>query len=243
MRGKTLGDLLTSLRIEISASVNPAGNVQVRDMQIGRLQRTQEILWEDYSWPHLRVERYFSPEIGQRYFDTAGLLDIDGNITGDVLVDRVNEISLRDGSIWRPLYAGISQEHYNAYDSDTDQRAWPPRRWALREDEQIEVWPIPDQAGDAVNRINLLKVVGTRNLASLINDSDRADLDDRLIVLYAAAEMLSGANAAMKMKLADKRLFKLRGNLQKLKKFRMFGDQKPERILRGPPTVYYRTTP
>lgn len=245
-RGVTLGSILTSLRAEIGASLSVAHNVQVRATHINHLQRVQEMLIEDYTWPHMRVDRYLQPQSGQRYYDPTAVLKTNNlNVlvaVGDMKIDQIESIWLRYGNIWKPVHAGISQEHYTIYDSDTDQRSWPVQRWKIAESEQIELWPIPNVNGDTVNKVDILKVVGMRNAAPLVEDADRAELDDRLIVLMAAAEILGGEQGQKKASLAQRRLVKVRGNLTTVRRFRLFGrDDYHARLLRGPPTVYYRT--
>jgi hypothetical protein len=86
-----------------------------------------------------------------------------------------------------PFYRGIDPSCYAAFDSDRDVRASPAIRWDIRSvenAEQIEVWPIPNDSSNSV------QFVGIRNLRPLIDGNDVTDLDDRLIVLYAAAELL-----------------------------------------------------
>ncbi len=245
-RGATLAALLTALRAELRISVNPAHNIQVRDQQVYMLQRQQEMLWDDYTWPHLKVFRYLVPTQNQRYYDMAGCLKEDNTGTlvaaGDMKIDRVITMWIRDGSIWRPMTSHIDDQQFNAWNSDTGQTSWPPRRWAVAENDQIELWPIPGLTGDTVNQLNVIKVHGVRNLSPLVEDTDTADLDDRLLVLAAAGELMAGEDGKKKMALAQRRLMKIRGNATKIRRFGMYSDKTPERILRGPPTVYYRTT-
>jgi hypothetical protein len=240
-RGSTLINLLTKFRSEAKVSSNPAHNNQVRDSQVNLLQRVQEWLWEDFTWPHLRVERTFPLEAGQRYFDVPEDLDI----------DRIEKIEIKDCGTWRRLDAGIDGCHYTAFDSALDERSWPVQRWkisegAAEEGEQIEVWPIPDQDGDATTLDGYVKVTGIRRLKPLVADGDRADLDDRLITLYAASEELAGSNAKLsqlKLAQANKLYAKLRSGLTPRRKFKMFSDSDKPPILRGPPSIYYRTVP
>ncbi len=65
----------------------------------------------------------------------------------------------------------------------------PPSRWELLEDDEtnavaIEVWPVP-ASSDAE-----LWLVGKRALGDLLVDADTALLDDQLLILTAAAELL-----------------------------------------------------
>lgn len=245
-RGKTLSQLLTSLRAELEISLNAAHNVQARDIQVHHLQRVQEQLWDDYTWPHLRVFRYLNPQDGQRFYDPLACLKEDNTgalvAANDMHVDRVIEIHVRDGTLWRQLGKGITEEHYNAFNSPTDERDWPPRRWQVGENDEIEIWPVPGLTGDTTAQDNILRLTGVRNLSPLTQDSHVADLDDRLLTLMAAAEMLGGEKGQKKAALANRRLLKIRGNATKTQRFRMFGGGERKRILRGPPTIYYRTT-
>lgn len=230
-RGTTLEKLLDLLRAECRLSLNPAHNNQVRDTQVKSLQRTQEWLWEDFDWPVLRVERFLPLQDGQRYYDAPE----------DMPVDRVQKIEVRHDQVYCPLSAGIDAPHYAAYDSELDQRNWPPQRWKIAEGEQIEVWPIPNTDYDAVTLEGRMKLTGIKNLAPLVADSDRADIDDRLIVLFAAAEYLAATgakDASLKIDKANKRYAKLRGNQSPRRKFSMFGIGQSSRGRRPAIAVY-----
>lgn len=238
-RYKTLGQLLTELRSKTRRSLNPAHNSQARDVQVDALQSTQEWLWADFTWPHLRVHRDIELNAGQRYYDTPEDIDI----------DRIEKVEYRDGDRWIPLEYGVQSVHYNSYDSDLDVRTWPPRRWMISEGslsdlEQIEVWPIPDRDYDTATLDATLRVTGVRKLAPLVQDDDRADLDSRLIVGYTAAQMLAVAgskDAPLVLDQTKKLDAKLRGGMVPRRRFKMLGvGERHESKLRGPPTVYYR---
>ncbi len=236
MRGKTLLSLLQDFRAEIRASANSAHNIGVRETHVRLLQRTQETLWEAVDWPHLRVTRQVQLQAGQRYYSS----------DDDIHIDRLETIDVMYGTEWCRLYNGIGNEHYAAWNSDLDERSWPVERWALHEDDTFEVWPMPSQNGDTVSLEGMLRLTGIRNLSPLVADADTADLDDRLIVLFAAAESLaaSGAeDAALKLRSAEKRLADLTGNQSKKKQFRLYGKSGEGWKPKGPPRVHYRTTP
>lgn len=234
-RNKTLGGLLDAFRAECRLSSNPAHNNQVREQQINLLRRTQERLWDDFDWPHLRVERFIDVQAGQRYYDTPD----------DVAIDRIEKLEVRYGDEWLPLTPGVEALQYAMWDSDIDERSWPVERWDIYEGEQVELWPVPSLTRTAPALEGRIRVTGIRNLRPLVADSDRADLDDRLIVLYAAGEHLAadGArDAQLKLQQAQQRYSALKGNLTPVRRFRMYGATRPEnRPLRGPPRVHYRT--
>jgi hypothetical protein len=234
MRYKTLGSLVDDLRAECRRSLNPAHNAQVRDTQVKMIQHVQEWLWEDFTWPHLRVKRDISLQAGQRFYELPDDLDI----------DRIERIEVRYNGSWMKIAAGVDAHHYRQYDSDLLIRAWPVQRWQITEDEQIEVWPIPDSDMDAATLEGTLRITGIRKLTSLVDDADRADLDSRLITLYAAADILTAQGSKdgqLKLSQANKIYSRLRSGLTPRRSFRMFGNAEASRVeLRGPPPVYYR---
>lgn len=235
-RGKTLLKLLQDLRAEIRASGNAAHNASSREGHVQILQRMQEDIYDRHDWPLLRIERNLDLQAGQRYYDTPT----------DINMDRLEAIEVRYGQQWCTLSYGIGAEHYSAWDSDLDERSWPVECWQIYEGEQIEVWPIPADNVDTVSLDGRLKLTGIKALPPLVADTDVAVLDDRLIVLYAAAELLaaSGAkDAPIKLEAARQRERMLTSNTSKVKKFSLSGKNnehgwKPK----GPPRVAYRVT-
>lgn len=232
-RGTTLVKLLDYLRSECGVSQNPAHNPQVRDQQIISLQRTQEMLWGDFAWPHLRVDRVVELQAGQRYYD----------MPTDIDIDRIERIEVRFNSAYCELKWGIEACHYAVFDSDLDVRSSPAQRVRIVEDEQLEIWPIPDVDADPDTLEGRVKITGIRQLRPLVADDDRADLDDRLIVLYAAAEWLArnGAkDAQVKQDKANRHYLKIRGGLMPRRRFGMLGVGQPEPRRRHPYVAIYR---
>ena len=230
-RRSTLEAIRNDFRAECRLSMNAAHNTQDAARQIIVLQRTQEWLWRDFDWPHLRVDRFIDLQAGQRYYDMPEDLDI----------DRIQRVAVRHDRVYCDLRAGIDEAQYAAHDSDLDQRAWPVRRWQLTEDEMLEVWPIPDSNFDPSSLDGRLKITGIRQLKPFVAESDRADLDDRLIVLYAAAEYLASKNsddAQLKLDQATQLYSKLRGQLMHPRRYAMFGTGQPSRIKRVPIAIY-----
>jgi hypothetical protein len=238
-RGTTLSNMLSMLRVEARLSKLPAHNIAGREQQIEMLQRKQDFFWDDFDWPQLRVERYIELQEGQRYYSPPD----------DVKVDRIQTLAVRNASAWMPLENGISDGNYAAFDSDLDARGDPAQRWRIVEDEDgdeaIEIWPIPNTDFDSVTLEGKVRVVGIRNLNPFVAESDTADLDDRLLVLHCAAEMLAAAgakDAQLKLDQATKHYAKLRGNMVKRTKMRLFGptaDEMPRRP-GDPPQAIYR---
>lgn len=232
-RNTTLLAMLQDLRAEIGVSGNPAHNSAVREQHVRMLQRTQELLWEGYDWPHLRVQRYGRAQAGERYYDPPK----------DIPIDRLEHIHVRDGDEWNILSPAIQARHLAAFDSFKDERSWPPECWQVYEGDMVEIWPIPATNGAADDN-GALQYTGIRKLRPLVADSDRADLDDRLIVLSAAGEYLvsrGDASAPLKMQAASQRLKSLKGNQSKIKQFPLFGaGQIPTTHQPYIPRIHYR---
>lgn len=234
-RGSTLVKLLDDLRVACRISSNPAHNRANQDSQIRALQTKQEWFWNDFAWPHLRVDRFLDLAAGQRYYDLPTDLDI----------TRITKIESRWAGVYNKLFWGIDADALSAYDSDLDQRGWPVQRVNISENEQLEVWPIPDQNFDAVSLDGRIKVTGIRTLKPLVAMTDRADIDDRLIVLHCAAEYLAATgakDAQFKLDQANALYLKIKGQLMPRKVHKMFGIGDDERRYRSRPVAVYRTT-
>ena len=232
MRGKTLGNLLDQLRTEAKISRTPAHNVAGRDEQIQMLQRKQEFFWEDFNWPHLEVVRNIALAEGQRYYSPPS----------DVDIGRILAVSVRNGSQWLPVDPGIQDGHYAAFDSDLDQRGDPAQRWQLTES-GIEIWPIPDTDYNSTTLEGRLRIRAIRNLSPFTAEEDTADLDDRLIVLHCAAEILAGKgdkSAQSKADMAEATYARLRAGLLPRNSIRMFGGRTDVRRPGSPPIAIYR---
>lgn len=183
-RRTTLGTLVAQLRSETFNSTNSGHSVSLEPTWKYLLARVQEKLWDEFEWPHLRIFADKALQAGQRYYDFP---------TG-VRFDRVKGVWVRNGSQWVPLLRGVGPEQYSVYDSDdTDARSDPARRWdfyAGAAADQFEVWPMPATNADATTREGYVRFAAIKTLAPLVSESDRADLDDRLIVLGAAVDLL-----------------------------------------------------
>lgn len=197
-RGTQLTVLIDKVRYECRHSSNLSSNPQTRDHIKHLLQRTQEMLYDSYDWPFANIHRDIATTAGQRYY----------NFHADLPLENVTDAHARWGNDWLPLLYGITPAHYSAYDSDAGIRADPVQAWAPY-DNQFEIWPIPQSNGT-------LRMRGRKKLAALVADADTAVLDDQLLVLSVAAELLKAQDAkdaADKQTAADRRLRYLRTRL------------------------------
>lgn len=197
-RGTQLSALVDQLRAEIGASTNVAMGVNTLPSIKQLLRRTQERLWADFDWPFAFIERDEPMLNGQRYY----------TFDNDVDFDRIVSAHVKWEDTWRPLCYGIGPEQYNTSDSEDGEKEDPVTNWRHYEGNQFEVWPIP-ASDDCKIRFKAVK-----KLPALIADSDVALLDDNLIVLFAAAEMLARSksdDAQAKLQAAQAHYVKLKG--------------------------------
>lgn len=181
-RGTQLIDLVTQLKAEVGASASVALGIDKTASYKQKLRRVQEHLYNDYDWPHLRVDTSKALVAGSRFYDPP-------TSPYSLNYERIEEVVVYYSGQPHEVKRGIGFEQYAAYDPEQNQRADPTQRWDIRwtgTKEQIEVWPLP-ASGDMT-----LRFLGIRPLRDLISDDDVTDLDDNLIVLFTAAEIMGG---------------------------------------------------
>jgi hypothetical protein len=226
-RNKTLGSILDLYRSHAKLSGNPAHHAQLRDSQVRLLASFYETLHAAHDWPHLNIEREYALQAGQRLWDFAPDFDL----------DRIRRIYVKEGGDWVPLRPAVTQCDYASYDSALGERSWPVVAWRIWEGEKIEVWPIPDQNGDAATHNGYLKVEGVKARGPFFDDTHVCLLDDLMIALFAAAETLSDPRARQEKRLqAEARKQQLLGNLHKARSTQLFVQPAPAPRARDFPT-------
>jgi len=230
-RNVSLGVLIDDLRAEAGHSLQANLGVQMRDVLVKVLQRQQRRLWEDFDWTFLRVERDVAVAAGQRYY----------NFPVDLTLERLEKVEFKYGDRWIPVEYGITRREYDTHDSDRGVRAFPIERWKEADNDQIEIWPIPSQNGSTATSSNILRFTGIRKLRSLVAESDLADLDDTLLVLYSAAEILArekSNDAKLKLDMANQHYKRLKGRNAKSETFSLAdGEQSAGLRPQGPKII------
>lgn len=182
-RGTQFLSLVTDLRAELRRSSSVAVGVDDLDSLKQVLNRVYQTLVMQYDWPHLkRIFTATSLAAGQRYYD----------FPTDLIPERVIRAVVWYSNIPNDLHRGIDFEQYASYDSDSDDRAEPALRWDVRwtgTKEQIEIWPIPNTNDQTV------QFSGIHNTPPLTADADVCLLDDHLVILFCAAELLTAQGA------------------------------------------------
>lgn len=197
----TLETMVRDLRYETHRSADPNIGLDEYPSLCHLLERVQKTLYWDFDWPFLKIRADITLVAGQRYY----------NVPSDIDFERIISFRGNGNDYWKPIIRGIGMEHYEIYDSDNDERGYPTERWDVwntGSGEQLEIWPMPDQSGETI-RISAFK-----KLAPLVADNDVCTLDNDLIVLFAAAELMASQDAqkaTAKLNLANKLFAKLRG--------------------------------
>lgn len=214
MIGATLDELVDQLRAETKMSTHSSRGLENREYLTQIIQRTYEVLWDDYDWEHLQVKREdatVAMAAGQRYYDYPDNMAMTG----------INEVWHKVGNAWMRLEYGIDYSHYSQFDPEQNVRADPVLRWQVRDNDQFEVWPLPQ------SNTTIIAFDGKKKFVPLVNPTDRAQIDTLCIVLSAAAEILMGMNskeAETKGKLASSRILKMKARTSKKRTIMGSGD-------------------
>lgn len=207
-----LSELRRMLRAEVGQSLNPSQGVNAQGQYDMALDRTQKELWEAYEWPHLLYHVDMPLAQGQRYYP----------YSPDMRFDAILRVYVQTGGNWCLMDFGVPLSCYSQYGGENGQ-SWPAKRWGnvptvtagvTDATGKIEIWPVPSQAGS-------IRFEGQALPNNLVADADRAVLDDTLITLFAAAEILAGQkaeNAPLKLTKANqfqRRLFANQGAMKR----------------------------
>jgi hypothetical protein len=212
--GTPLATLVEMLADECGTSSASSRGIDNRAYFIRIIQRVYETLSDSFDWTFLRVDNDDATKVleaGSRYYDFPVAMDLRSTTIAYLFYNNV----------WVPMRYGIDEMNYNQMNPELDQRADPQTRWRVKDESQFEVWPLPASNG------NKVRFRGKRLQTPLTSDQARATMDDQLIVLYAASEILSKSSqkdAEIKLAAAKDRMAICR---------RMYSDRNKIRIGMG----------
>lgn len=166
-----------------------------------------------YDWPFLKRTWDLACATGSRWktIPTADTRSITSSINFErpVLVERLFNTK------YNPIDYGIDSEQFNYRNSDLSELLDPIMRWQFATNpnetsnaDQIEIWPMPATA-------QTVRFTGQRNVLALATGTDKADLDDYLLVYFVAADYLTirdQSNAPIVARKAAEHLLKLRAS-------------------------------
>lgn len=207
----SFGEVVQMVRAEAKLSTNTSRGVDHLEYIRQIIKRNVVQLAEDYEWAHLELKKESAVgrvvlQAGARIYAFPTALNI----------NKISRAFVRWGNIWEPVAYGVKYEHFSAFSPDDNQRTDPVSNWQFYSELDFEVWPLPATNGVA-GGVNEFAFAGQRNTDPLLEDASRVDMDDILVSLLSAAEILGGNNqkvaAQQKSELAMSRLLRVRGNL------------------------------
>ncbi len=221
MLRNTFGAIVEMARNEARLSTNSSRGIDHLEHVKQLVKRHYQMLAEDFDWEHLQLKRDYDVsrkkmEAGSRFysFPTA------------VNPQKIDAMWLKWGNVWRKVDYGIQFANYSGLDPDNGSRADPVLRWDFRDGTGFEVWPVPASDGDAAAPYsNWVGFEGQKAVELYVSDTNRADMDDWLVALHVAAELLAenGQKAASDAKVAaaQRRMKQLKGALANKARFTM----------------------
>lgn len=173
--------LISQLRSELGLSDAASTSVANDEPLKQTIKRTYEQLYDEFDWPHLKFRQRVSLQAGERYYD----------FPTSINYDRLIEVVVWYSGLPHPIARNIGSEHYSSFDSEGGDRSEPALAWDFRANEnatsaapQFEIWPVPNS-----NDMEI-EFTGIRKIDRLVNDADICRLDDNLVVMFAAAQLL-----------------------------------------------------
>lgn len=227
MIGNTLGEVIEMVRDEARLSTNTSRGTDNLANIKRLIKRHYQMLLDDYDWQHLEIKRADSQKI---LLPNSSVYDFPEKLN----TERIAQAWVYYGSQWVPMEYGISFEEMNCQNTDDGDGSTWPEHWDFSGDKQFEVWPMPS-SGDV--RVGF---DGQRKAAPIVNNDSIIELDDIMISLFVAAEILaanSQKDAAIKLKAADNRLLQMRRGKADKRRIAIGRGQVPQSGAHRPRTI------
>ena len=224
--GTPLSELVDQFRMEINASTQVGQGLSALPKFRYLIKRSQEVVYDDCNWPHLQVDYDVPINTGQRYY----------SFSTAVNPFKVFDTAVNYNNRWYPVGYGIGPAEYNISNPQLHQSQDPIRRWRRYNDlttgqQQFEVWPVPITP-------SYLRFRTLQALPPLIAETDVCVIDDKLIVMLAAAEYLTSLgdkSAPLKQQAARALYASLKGNYDDIQTSKLGGMpptmQEPDRAV------------
>lgn len=202
-RGVAFSELVLNLRAELRRSQAPGIGTE----DLAPLKRTINhviaVVSNKEDWPFLyRKYDPISIAAGDRFFDLPDELNL----------ERIISVRVKWGGSYYDMWRGITYDDYITWDPEDDERSSPALKYDFQNvngNAQLEIWPISEG-------VQSLHFEGYVTHPKLVNDTDLCLLDDEIVLLFAAAELMGDsfkAEAQAKRDQANEllRLIKIRG--------------------------------
>ena len=142
----------------------------------------QKWLANEYDFPFLEDRFDVAVAGGSRYLSFPTIDNVGSTFAMNL--ERPYKCEVFWSNVWIELEYGIGSDEFNYLNSDQPgQQQDPIQKWRWSSEGQFEIWPVNNTA-------QKIRFTGQRALDALVTDNDTADLDDLLIVLFVAADIL-----------------------------------------------------
>lgn len=193
--GTTFREVIEMVRDECRLSSNTSRGIDHLANIKRVIRRHYRLLADEYDWRHLDItgtDGDKTLQAGESYYDYPAALN----------PLWIQGVWTQSGGTWIKLEYGITPADFNLL-TESD----PPLKWAHSSATGFDVWPTPASDGGTV------RFIGQRLVTDLTEDTKRLDMDDELVGLLAASDILAAnkqSDAELKMKQAQHRLFQIR---------------------------------
>ena len=216
MRNSLLANVVAMLKIEIGYNIM-SGVAVAEDVRLAALvAEKQRWLSDVFDWPFLKAAFDVNAVPGARYL-ALPTMNFERPVTVEVYW----------ASNWQSMDYGIGTEEYNSKNSENNPPDMlnPIQRWDMQAESaasnQFEVWPIPAS-------VQKVRFTGQRSITTLLSMTgttgpavvapiwtNTVDLDDQMVMLFAAAEklqLMGKGNAPSVLKRAQDRMMQIRAS-------------------------------
>ena len=209
MRGTVVSSLLTMLKAEVGYSLDASATGKDAAL-IQLLCNKQKWLVGEYDFPFLEHRWNLSCAPGSRYL-TIPAADVLGQSI-NINFERPAKVEVFYNNKWLDIDYGIGSDEYNYLNSDDPTQVLDPiQKWRFATDSTevaspnyVEIWPLPVTA-------QTLRFTAQRDLQQLNALTDKADLDDTLLVAFTAVGLVPAKERPEKMQVAQDRLRRVLG--------------------------------
>lgn len=230
-RGSTLASLVTMFKAEVGIDLVAGSG----DDTLIKVLLSNKQLWlgDEFDWSFLEHRFDLACAVGSRFLALPTAESATGDLGASVGINfnRPHKVETKWGSKWFELGYGIGSKEFNFIDSDQALTLDPIQKWRFASNtseaasaDKVEIWPMPATA-------QTVRFSGQRQLLALTTNTDKADLDDLLIVLFCAAEWLQkrqSSEAQLKGQLAQSRLVRLRAGYPQRTRRCILGGAEPD---------------
>ncbi len=186
-RGTLSQTVLSMLKAEVG---DFAGTNTVRDAELYQLMSNKQLeLVMEYDWSFMEARWDAAVAPSQQLVSWPTVTD--EGLTATVNFDEINKLEVLYNNIYQPMFYGIGSAQYNFSNFQLlGQTLDPISNWREAADPsdavnplKFEIWPVPSTA-------QTVRISGERQPTLITGTGIKVDLDDMLVALGVAADLL-----------------------------------------------------